>query len=366
MTPNAGTRPASGAAPADALHESVFLKACRREKTPRTPVWLMRQAGRYMKEYRTIREKTPFLSICRDKDLVAEITVTAQEKIGADAAILFADILLIVEPFGLGLDFAKGDGPSIRRPVRQAADVEALPEVEPAESLAYVLDAARLTRSSLKPGVPLIGFAGAPFTLAAYMIEGGSSRDFEAAKRFLYDDPGAWKALMEKIARATSKYLNAQIDAGVQAVQLFDSWVGCLEPAEYEEYVLPYTAQVFRSLKPGVPAIHFGTGTAALLELMARAGGDVIGVDHRVPLDEAWKRVGYNRAIQGNMDPLVLCSSLENIKNHAVMILDQARGRQGHIFNLGHGVLPETPVENVIALTAMVREFSGKIQEFLG
>lgn len=338
--------------------DSVFMKACRREKTPYTPIWLMRQAGRYMKEYRAIREKNSFLSICKNKDLVTEITVTAQERLGVDAAIIFADILLIVEPLGLPLDFLKGDGPTIKRPVRTAADIDALREADPAEGLSFVFEAIRQTRRQLKPSVPLIGFAGAPFTVASYIIEGGSSEDFEATKKLMYADDEAWKALMQKIARVTAAYLNGQIRAGVQAVQLFDSWAGCLEPGEYEEYVMPYTRAVFQALPKNVPAIHFGTGTGPFLEKFAEAGGSVIGVDHRVKLDEAWRRIGYARAIQGNLDPLVLCSSLDNVKRHARMILDQAAGRPGHIFNLGHGILPETPVDHAAALVEAVHEMS--------
>ena len=342
------------------LQNSVFLKACRREPVPYTPVWLMRQAGRYMKDYRAIREKTPFIALCKNKDLAAEITVTAQKTLGVDAAIIFSDILLIVEPMGLSLSYQKGDGPSIRKMIRTAQDVEAIPEINPEESLFFIFDAIRQARKSLPANIPLIGFAGAPFTLASYMIEGGPSKDFEETKRFMHADPGIWGAFMEKIARATTKCLNAQIRAGAQAVQIFDSWVGCLEPYEYEEYVLPYTSQVIRGIESKVPVIHFGTGTAAFLELFAKAGGDVIGVDHRIRLDEAWKRIGDDRAIQGNLDPLILCSSKENLRGHVETILKYAGSRPGHIFNLGHGVLPETPLENVIALVETVHQLSSR------
>jgi len=319
-----------------------------------------------MKEYRAIREKNAFLKICKTKELVAEITVVARRKLGVDAAILFADILLIVEALGLPLDFPKADGPLIAKPVRTAADVDALLEADPEETLGYVFDAVRLTRAELEKDVPLIGFAGAPFTIAAYLIEGGSSKDFEKTKRFLYEDPGRWEKLLAKISRVTARYLTGQVHAGVQAVQLFDSWAGCLEPSEYREHVMPHTAAVFAAIPAGVPTIHFGTGTAPFLESFAAAGSTVVGVDHRIRLDEAWQRIGYDRPIQGNMDPLVLCSSLENVKNHAAMILDQARGRAGHIFNLGHGILPDTPVENAAALVETVHETSRGIQEFLG
>lgn len=341
------------------LEQSVFLKACRREKTPYTPIWLMRQAGRYMKEYRDLRARTPFLDICKNKDRVTEITVNAQEKIGADAAIIFSDILLIVEPFGLGLQYLKGDGPSVGR-VQSARDIEVLPDIDPKASLSFVMDAIGQTRRALRPDIPLIGFAGAPFTLASYMIEGGPSEDFLATKHLMRGEPELWKKLMAKITRATIKYLSAQIEAGVQAVQLFDSWVGCLSAEEYEKFVFPYSQHVILGLKSKAPVIHFGTNTAHLLSLMSKAGGDVIGVDHRIGLEEAWGRIGWNKAVQGNLDPKIVCSSIPEIKKHVEEILRQADGRPGHIFNLGHGVLPETPVENVIALVDMVHELSTK------
>ncbi len=338
---------------------NVFLKACRREPVPYTPIWLMRQAGRYMKEYRELREKTPFLEICKNKDLAAEITVMAQEKIKADAAIIFADILLILEPMGLGLQFVKGDGPSVRR-LESAADVEKIPEIDPKESLSFVMNAIRQARQSLQPHVPLIGFAGAPFTIASYMIEGGPSKHFERTKTWMREETASWKTLMVKLTRATIKYLNAQIEAGAQAVQLFDSWVGCLRPEEYRTFVLPYSQHVILGLKGKVPVIHFGTGTDRFLELMSQAGGEVIGVDHGVKLEEAWKRIGHEKAIQGNLNPKALLGSVQGIKAEVQRILKEAGGRPGHIFNLGHGVLPETPVENVIALVDMVHEMSRK------
>ncbi len=338
--------------------ESLFLKACRREPTPVTPVWLMRQAGRYMKEYREIRAKVPFLELCKNKELVAEVTVMAVEKLKADAAILFSDILLVVEPMGLGLEYRSEDGPVISGQVATAADVDRLAEIEPAESLQFVFDAVRLTRAALDPTMPLIGFSGAPFTLASYVIEGGTSKSFLHTKQLIYSDPGAWHALMEKISRGLIKYLNGQIEAGADAVQLFDSWVGCLGPADYAEFVLPHSQAVIRGLKPGVPVIHFGTGTGPFLKKMRQAGGEVIGVDFRVELDEAWAMIGHDVGIQGNLDPMVLCSSPEYIRTRVKRILEQAGGRPGHIFNLGHGVLPYTPVENVIALIEQVHELS--------
>ena len=334
------------------------MKACRREAVPYTPIWLMRQAGRYMREYREVRAKTTFLELCKTPSLAAEVTVTAAERLGVDAAIIFADILLILEPMGIHLEFAEGEGPVIHNPVRKATDVQRVLEVEDPGALSFVTEAIALTRRELKPDLPLIGFSGAPFTLASYMIEGGGSKNYVHAKRLMYDDSGAWHAMMSLIARALVKYLNAQIDAGAQAVQLFDSWVGCLGPDDYREFVLPHSRAVIEGVKPGVPVLHFGTGTAALLELMREAGGDVIGLDWRVRLDEAWQRVGHDVAVMGNLDPVTLFASKDALRSQAKRILEQAGGRAGHVFNLGHGILPETPVENVIALVEMVHEMS--------
>lgn len=336
------------------------MRACRREAVPYTPIWLMRQAGRYMREYREVRAKTTFLELCKTPSLAAEVTVTAAERLGVDAAIIFADILLILEPMGIDLEFAEGEGPVIHNPLRSTADVQRLREVDDAGALSFVYEAIALTRRELKPDLPLIGFSGAPFTLASYMIEGGGSKNYVHAKRLMYDDSGAWHAMMSLIARALVKYLNAQIDAGAQAVQLFDSWVGCLSPDDYREFVLPHSQAVIEGVKPGVPVLHFGTGTAALLELMREAGGDVIGLDWRVRLDEAWQRVGHDVAVMGNLDPVSLFASKDALRSQAKRILDQAGGRAGHVFNLGHGILPETPVENVIALVEMVHEMSLK------
>jgi uroporphyrinogen decarboxylase len=341
---------------------SPFLLACRRESAPYTPIWLMRQAGRYMREYREVRSRTTFLELCKSPSLAAEVTVTAVERLGVDAAIIFADILLILEPMGVALEFAEGEGPVIHNPVRSSTDVDRLLEVEDATALDFVYEAIRLTRRDLKPNVPLIGFCGAPFTLASYLIEGGGSKNYVRTKRLMYDDPGAWRAMLSLISRALVKYLNAQIDAGAQAVQLFDSWVGCLSPEDYREFVLPHTRDVIRNVTPGVPVIHFGTGTATLLDLMREAGGDVIGLDWRVRLDEEWQRLGPDVAVMGNLDPVTLFANQKTLRTQARRILDQAGGRAGHIFNLGHGILPETPVENVIALVEMVHEMSDGLQ----
>jgi len=334
------------------------MRACRREVVPYTPIWLMRQAGRYMREYRDVRAKTTFLELCKTPTLAAEVTVTAAERLGVDAAIIFADILLILEPMGIDLEFAQGEGPVIHNPVRSAVDVHRLIEVEDADALSFVYEAITLTRRELKPDIPLIGFSGAPFTLASYMVEGAGSKNYIHTKKLMYNDSGAWHEMMSLIARALVKYLNAQIGAGAQVVQLFDSWVGCLSPDDYREFVLPHSRAVIEGVKRGIPVIHFGTGTASLLELMREAGGDVIGLDWRVRLDEGWQRVGHDVAVMGNLDPITLFASRDALKSQTKRILEQAGGRVGHVFNLGHGILPETPVENVIALVEMVHEMT--------
>ena len=336
-----------------------FLAACRRQPARYTPVWLMRQAGRYLPEYRAIREKTGFLELCRTPDLAAEVTVGTAVRLGVDAAIIFADILLILEPMGAGLEFTHGDGPALRHPVRSAADVDRLREVEPG-ALAYVAEAVKRARAALPPAIPLIGFAGAPFTLASYLIEGGGSRLYARTKAFMLADPGAWRALMERLGRAVAAYLDAQIDAGADAVQLFDSWVGCLAPPDYRTHVLPHVRELIGTIRPGTPVIHFGTDTAGLLESMRAAGGDVIGLDWRVDLDTAWSRLGHDVAVQGNLDPVALLAPVAEIRRRAAAILGQAAGRPGHIFNLGHGVLPQTPVEHVLALVDAVHELSAR------
>jgi uroporphyrinogen decarboxylase len=339
------------------LRDSPFMRACRREPVPHTPVWLMRQAGRYMKEYRDVRAKYSFLEMCKQPEVASEVTVYAAHRLGVDAAIIFADILLIIEPMGLELEFARGEGPVIHNPVRTARDVERVREVEDVSALDYVYEAVRITRRELRPNIPLIGFCGAPFTLASYICEGGGSKNYINTKRLMYTDPGAWHALMSRIARALSKYLNAQIEAGAQAVQIFDSWVGALSPDDYREYVLPHTREVIQGVTPGVPVIHFGTNTATLLGLMKEAGGDVIGLDWRVRLDEAWAQLG-DVAVQGNFDSIALFTTPDVVRRRAKDILDRAANRPGHIFNLGHGILPETPVENVVALVEAVHELS--------
>jgi uroporphyrinogen decarboxylase len=351
----------AAAAPQDApWHDSPFLKACRREPTSVTPIWLMRQAGRYLPEYRAVRAKTSFLELCKNPQLSAEVMITAVERLGVDAAIIFSDLLPILEPMGMELEFAQGEGPVIHNPVREATDVGRVFELESVASLEYVMETVRQTRAGLPGEIPLIGFAGAPFTLASYAIEGGSSRSFLHTKTLMYRDAGAWNALLGRLVRGVTRYLNAQIAAGAQAVQLFDSWVGCLGPEDYRRYVLPHTQAVLAGLAPGTPVIHFGTGNPALVPLMAEAGGQVIGVDWRIELDAAWQAVGPQRAIQGNLDPAVLLADRNEIRHQAERILAQAAGRPGHIFNLGHGVLPQTPPDNARTLVDAVHELSAR------
>ena len=340
-------------------HDSTFLRACRREPVPYTPIWLMRQAGRYMKEYRDVRARMTMLELCKTPDAVSEVTCFARRRIGADAAILFADLLLVVEPLGLTLTFETGEGPVIDPPVRDGRAVDRLREVEP-EALDYVYAAVRATRRDLEPEIPLIGFAGAPFTVASYLVEGRGSRHFTHVKRLMYDDEGAWHALLAKVVRAQAGYLVRQVEAGCQALQLFDSWVGALSPADYRRYVLPHTRALLAALPADVPVIHFGTGTSTLLPDMKAAGGSVIGLDWRVELDRSWRELGPDVAVMGNLDPLTLLASPAVIEREADRILDEAGGRPGHVFNLGHGVLPETPVDHVVRLVEHVHERSAR------
>lgn len=336
-----------------------MLKACRREPTPYTPIWLMRQAGRYMPEYRRIREKHGFLEMCSNPEIAAEVTTFAVERLGVDAAIIFADILLPLVPMGVGLHYEKSDGPVIDRPIRCAADLERISPVDVSE-LGFVGEAIKLVHSGLGGKTPVIGFAGAPFTLASYLIEGGASRQYQATKTFMYTQPETWHRLMDTLVRVTADYLNLQGAAGADLVQIFDSWVGSIGPDDYRRFVLPHTAALIAQIEPGVPVIHFGTITGNLLTEMRAAGGDVIGLDWRVDLAEAWARLGYDVAIQGNLDPIVLFADIPEIRSRARAILDKAGGRPGHIFNLGHGILPETPVDHAIALIDAVHEMSAR------
>jgi uroporphyrinogen decarboxylase len=345
---------------AQAWDETPFMRACRRQPTDFTPIWLMRQAGRYMPEYRAIRSKVSFLELCRDPQLCSEVMCVAVERLGVDAAIVFSDLLPILEPMGMDLEFAHGEGPLIHNPLREAADVDRLVELESADALHFVMEAVRQTRADLPAQIPLIGFAGAPFTLASYAIEGGASRDWLHTKTLMLRDRAAWDALLGRLARAVTIYLNAQIAAGAQAVQLFDSWAGCLGPDDYRQNVLPYVRQIVSQITPGVPIISFATGNPQLLPLLAASGADVTGADWRVRLDDAWRMMGDKPAIQGNLDPQVLLADVSEIRKRAADILAQVAGRPGHIFNLGHGVLPQTPVDRARALVDAVHDLSIK------
>jgi uroporphyrinogen decarboxylase len=321
--------------------ERRFRAALAHEQPDRTPVWFMRQAGRCLADYRRLREQYPILTLAKTPDLCAEVTLMPVEAFGVDAAVLFADIMLPLEPMGVSLEIQPDVGPIIHAPIRSRADVDRLRLIEPESEVGFVMDAIRLVRRQLDGRTAVIGFSGSPFTLACYLIEGRPSRDYAVAKAFMYREPEAWHALMEKLATVVVRYLNAQIDAGVHVVQLFDSWVGGLSPDDYASYVKPHVARIFREVR-GAPTIHFGTGTASLLEEMADAGGDLLGVDHRQPLDLAWERIGLDRGIQGNLDATRVLAGFEPMAEGARDVLRRAANRPGHVFNLGHGVLPDS------------------------
>ena len=334
-----------------------FLRACRRQPVDATPVWFMRQAGRYMSAYRGIRARHTLLDICRQPELAAAVTLQPVDAIEVDAAILFSDLLLPLEPMGIPFDFLQGEGPVIDPPVRSIERINQLRLFEPREALAHVMDTIRLLVRRLSDRVPLIGFAGAPFTLASYAIEGGPSRNFARTKALMYGEPTAWHKLADLFATVVSDYLIAQVQAGVQAVQLFDSWVGALSPLDYSEFALPHSQKIFDALRPlDVPTLHFGTGTMTLLPLMRDAGGDVIGLDWRVPLDKGWDLIGADRAVQGNLDPTLLLGPVERMLRGALDVIQRAGGRNGHIFNLGHGILPNTTLEHVQLLARFVHQ----------
>jgi len=340
------------------MKNDVFLRACRREPVPYTPIWMMRQAGRYMPEYRALREKYSMLELCKTPELAVQVTLQPMAH-SMDAAILFADILLPLEPMGAPFDFAKGEGPVIFEPISKVEHIDKLRVIEPEEGLGYVLKAISMLKKELP--VPLIGFAGAPFTLASYLIEGGKSAHFVKTKRMMYEHPAAWGKLMGKLSEVVRRFLRKQVEAGADAVQLFDSWVGQLSPMDYREYVLPHVSHILQDLeKTGVPVIHFGTGTATLLEVQREAGGTVLGLDWRTPLAHGWSRIGHDRGVQGNLDPTVLFAPVEIALAHAARVLEAAGTRPGHIFNLGHGILPETPVSTVKAVVDYVHEKSAK------
>jgi uroporphyrinogen decarboxylase len=341
---------------------SLFVRAAKAQPTERTPIWLMRQAGRYMAEYRAVRKQYSLIEICKKPQVAAQVTIEAAEILGVDAAIIFADLLLPLEVMGMPFHFAAGEGPKIETPIRSADDIKRL-RTDRAGELGYVAEAVKLVCRHFGDRLPVIGFCGAPFTLASYMIEGGGSRNYVHTKKMMYSAPGAWNELMTKLVAVTAEYSAEQVRAGADTIQIFDSWVGCLSVEDYRRYVLPHATVLVRRLqKSGVPIIYFGTDSATLLPSMQETGAEVVGLDWRIPLDEGWKSLGYRGAVQGNLDPALLFADWKELKTRAEDILRQAGGRAGHIFNLGHGILPETPVENVKALCDFVREQSAEFK----
>jgi uroporphyrinogen decarboxylase len=340
--------------------ESRFVRACKSLAVDRTPVWFMRQAGRYMPEYREVRRRYSLMEICKKPEIAAEVTITAAEFLGVDAAIIFADLLLPLEVMGLPFHFAAGEGPVIEQPIRSAQAIARL-RTDRAADLGYVSEAIRLVAKHFGTSMPVIGFCGAPFTLASYMIEGGGSRNYVHAKKLMYSSPGAWDDLLRKLVEIATEYASEQVRSGADSIQIFDSWVGCLSVEDYRRYVLPRTTQLVKAVqKTGAPVIYFGTDSSTLLGSMRETGAEVIGLDWRIPLDQGWRSVGEDRAVQGNLDPTVLFAEWKEVRTRAEDILSRAGGRRGHIFNLGHGILPETPVENVKALAQFVQEYSAK------
>jgi uroporphyrinogen decarboxylase len=337
------------------LNDSRLLRAMRNEVTDTTPVWIMRQAGRYLPEYMAVRNKVTFIELCKRPDLAAEVTLSAQQILGVDAAILFADLLPLLEPMGLDLEYQKGEGPVIHNPIRTVAEVDRVKPLDDVSSLHFVFETVKLVRAALPKNIPLLGFAGAPFTLASYAIEGGGSKNYLGTKRLMNGDRGAWHELMSRLVSSLVKYIQAQIDAGCQAIQLFDSWAGCLSPNDYAEFVYPYTKSIIEALPKNVPVINFLTGNPALLPLQSAAGGQVIGIDWRVDIADARRQLGPSRCIQGNMDPVLLMADEATLRREVTRIINGA-GRRAHIFNLGHGVFPEVPPEAVKTLVKLVHE----------
>jgi uroporphyrinogen decarboxylase len=345
-----------------AAPQSLFVRACKAQPVERTPVWFMRQAGRYMAEYRAVRKQYSLIEICKKPQVAAEVTITAAEYLGVDAAIIFADLLLPLEVMGLPFHFATGEGPRIEKPVREAADVSRL-RTDRAADLGYVSEAICIVCKHFGERLPMIGFCGAPFTLASYMIEGGGSRNYIHTKKMMYSSPKAWNELMTKLVAVTSEYSAEQVRAGADVIQIFDSWVGCLSVEDYRRYVLPHVTDLVKRLqKTGAPIIYFGTDSSTLLPSMQETGAEVIGLDWRIPLDEGWRLLKNKGAVQGNLDPVLLFAEWKELESRARDILAKAAGRPGHIFNLGHGILPETPVKNVKALCDFVREHSAEFK----
>jgi len=339
------------------LEGSRFLRACLRRPVDRTPVWFLRQAGRYMQEYRDVRKHHTLVEICKQPELAAEVTITAAEKLGVDAAIIFADLLLPLEPMGLDFEFQAGEGPVVHHPVRTAEDVRAL-RIDRAGDLAYVARAIQKVATHFRDRLGVIGFCGAPYTLASYMIEGGGSRNYVHTKKMMYGDAAAWRMLLDKLVTVLEEYCRLQVEAGAAVIQIFDSWVGSLGPSDYRDYAFDASRRLVRAVQEiGVPVIYFGVETGGLLGQMAATGADVVGLDWRQPLDKGWRAVGHGHAVQGNLDPITLFAPLEVIEQRVQEILRAAKGQPGHIFNLGHGIVPGTPVENVQAVARMVHEF---------
>jgi len=337
---------------------SRFIRACKAQPVDRTPVWFMRQAGRYMSEYRAVRKQHSLIEICKTPELAAEVTITAAEALGVDAAIIFADLLLPLEVMGLPFHFEAGEGPVIEKPLRDQADISQL-RTDRAAELGYVSDAIRLVCKHFGDRLPMIGFCGAPFTLASYMIEGGGSRNYVHTKKMMYSSTAAWDQLMQKLVAVTSEYAAEQVRAGADTIQIFDSWVGCLSVEDYRRYVLGHVTTLVKKLQStGVPIIYFGTDSATLLSSMKETGAEVIGLDWRIPLDEGWRSTNFQGAVQGNLDPVLLFADWNELQSRAEGILKLAAKRPGHIFNLGHGILPETPVDNVKRLCKFVQEYS--------
>ena len=349
--------PAPAAALETILDGSRFIRACLRKPVDRTPVWFLRQAGRYMQEYRDVRKHHTLVEICKDPKLAAEVTITAAEKLGVDAAIIFADLLLPLEPMGLDFEFQAGEGPVVHHPVRTAEDVRAL-RTDRASELGYVARAIERVAAHFRDRLGIIGFCGAPYTLASYMIEGGGSRNYIETKKLMYGNSIAWSSLLDKLVAVLTEYCLQQVQAGADVIQIFDSWVGSLSLSDYRAYAFEASKRLVRAVQAmGVPVIYFGVETAVLLDQMGQTGADVIGLDWRQPLDEGWRAVGYGHAVQGNLDPITLFAPPDVLEQRVKEILRAANGRPGHIFNLGHGIVPQTPVENVQAVVRMVREF---------
>jgi uroporphyrinogen decarboxylase len=341
---------------------SLFVRTCKAQPTERTPIWLMRQAGRYMPEYRAVRKQYSLIDICKKPEVAAQVTIEAAEILGVDAAIIFADLLLPLEVMGLPFHFSAGEGPKIEKPVRSAEDIKHL-RTDRAADLGYVSEAVKLVCKHFGDKLPVIGFCGAPFTLASYMIEGGGSRNYVHAKKMMYSSPAAWNELMSNLVSVTAEYSAEQVRAGADAIQIFDSWVGCLSVEDYRRYALPHVTDLVKRLqKTGVPIIYFGTDSSTLLPSMQETGAEVIGLDWRIPLDTGWQALGNKGAVQGNLDPVLLFAEWKEIKSRAEDILRRAAGRPGHIFNLGHGILQETPVENVKSLCAYIRDHSSEFK----